>query len=48
LSAERDRELGGLLMWVPMCALYIGAILVEIGRWFGAATPEGSRMPAHE
>jgi cytochrome c oxidase assembly factor CtaG len=37
VSAERDREIGGLLMWVPMCAIYVGAIVVEIARWFGAA-----------
>jgi cytochrome c oxidase assembly factor CtaG len=36
LSAERDREIGGLLMWVPMCAIYVGAIVVEIARWYGA------------
>jgi cytochrome c oxidase assembly factor CtaG len=34
LSAERDRQLGGLLMWVPMCALYLGAIFLEIARWY--------------
>jgi len=34
LSAERDRQLGGLLMWVPMCALYVGAIFLEIARWY--------------
>jgi len=37
LSAVRDREVGGLLMWVPMCAMYVGAIVVEIARWYGAA-----------
>jgi putative membrane protein len=36
LSADRDREFGGLLMWVPMCAMYLGAIVVEIARWYGA------------
>lgn len=45
LSAERDREIGGLLMWVPMCAVYVGAIVVEIIRWYGepaAETVEGT------
>jgi putative membrane protein len=37
LSAERDRQLGGLLMWVPMCAVYVGAIVLEIVRWYGGA-----------
>lgn len=31
---ERDRQFGGLLMWVPMCAVYVGAILLELNRWF--------------
>jgi cytochrome c oxidase assembly factor CtaG len=42
LSAERDREAGGLLMWVPMCAVYVGAIVVEIARWYGE--PSGDNL----
>jgi cytochrome c oxidase assembly factor CtaG len=41
LTPDRDRAIGGLLMWVPMCAVYIWAIAVEIARWYGgAAHPE--------
>ncbi len=32
---ERDRQIGGLLMWVPMCSVYVAAILFELNRWFG-------------
>ena len=39
ISAARDRAVGGLLMWVPMCAIYVSAILLEVGRWYGAASP---------
>ena len=39
VSAARDRAVGGLLMWVPMCAIYVSAILLELGRWYGAASP---------
>ena len=35
MTAERDQQIGGLLMWVPMCFVYLGAIFVQIGRWFG-------------
>jgi len=35
ISAARDRALGGLLMWIPMCTLYVGAILLELARWYG-------------
>lgn len=36
VTAERDRQIGGLLMWVPMCLIYVAAIMFELGRWFGA------------
>jgi len=34
VSAARDRAVGGLLMWVPLCAVYVGAILLELNRWY--------------
>jgi cytochrome c oxidase assembly factor CtaG len=34
ISAARDRAVGGLLMWVPMCTIYGGAILLELSRWY--------------
>ncbi len=44
LTAERDRQIGGLLMWIPMCLVYVAAIMVELGRWFGApAKPQSHR-----
>lgn len=36
-SADLDREMGGLLMWVPMCLVYLCGIFVELARWFRAA-----------
>jgi len=35
ISPARDRAIGGLLMWVPLCAMYVGAILLEVARWYG-------------
>ena len=35
MTPERDQQIGGLLMWVPMCLIYLGAIFAQIGRWFG-------------
>jgi len=35
LTVERDQQLGGLLMWVPMCLVYLGAICAQLARWFG-------------
>lgn len=38
LTSEHDQQIGGLLMWVPMCLIYASAILVQYARWH--ATPE--------
>ena len=35
LDAKTDQQLGGLLMWVPGCFVYLSAILVTVGRWYG-------------
>jgi len=35
ITPERDQQIGGLLMWVPMCLVYLGAILAQLARWFG-------------
>lgn len=46
LGAARDRQIGGLLMWVPMCLVYVSAIMLELARWFtgrGAHAWEESR-----
>jgi putative membrane protein len=37
LTPSVDQQLGGLLMWVPGCTLYAGAILAVVGRFYGAA-----------
>jgi putative membrane protein len=33
LTSERDQQIGGLLMWVPMCLIYVTAILAQLARW---------------
>jgi putative membrane protein len=33
-TPERDQQVGGLLMWVPMCFVYLTAIVAEIARWY--------------
>jgi putative membrane protein len=38
-TPERDQQIGGLLMWVPMCLIYLSAIFAQIARWF--AEPVG-------
>ncbi len=37
-----DQQVGGLLMWVPGCALYLGFVMAMLGRWYRT---EGSESP---
>jgi putative membrane protein len=39
LTPERDQQIGGLIMWVPMCLIYLGAIFAQIARWYAEPTP---------
>jgi len=34
LDPKSDQQLGGLLMWVPSCFVYLGGILWTLGRWY--------------
>ncbi len=43
LSALEDQQIGGLLMWVPACAVYLGGIVAQLARWYGGADAEGAR-----
>jgi putative membrane protein len=36
MTAERDQQLGGLLMWVPACIVYLIAILASLRRFYRA------------
>ena len=40
LDARTDQQLGGLLMWVPGCFVYLTGILATAARWYGAAGQE--------
>jgi putative membrane protein len=34
ITPDKDQQLGGLLMWVPMCLVYLSAIVAQLARWF--------------
>jgi cytochrome c oxidase assembly factor CtaG len=36
LTHHVDQQIGGLLMWVPACMVYLGAILATLGSWYEA------------
>lgn len=35
ISAGMDQQIGGLLMWVPGCLVYLTAIMAMFARWYG-------------
>jgi cytochrome c oxidase assembly factor CtaG len=45
LTMGLDQQIGGLLMWVPACLVYVAAILGLLSRWFRepTAAPEGGK-----
>ena len=43
LNPRTDRELGGMLMWVPGCLVYLTAILTTVARWYGTPDRAGGR-----
>jgi len=34
MTPSRDQQIGGLIMWVPMCMVYLGAIFGQLARWY--------------
>jgi putative membrane protein len=34
ITPEKDQQVGGLLMWVPMCLVYLSAIVAQLAHWF--------------
>jgi cytochrome c oxidase assembly factor CtaG len=37
ITHEMDRQLGGLMMWVPACIVYLCAILARFSSWYQAS-----------
>src|SRR5262249_25267989 len=46
LTSERDQQIGGLLMWVPMCLIYVAAILAQLARWQSESEPRPEKSHA--
>jgi putative membrane protein len=40
-----DQHLGGLLMWVPPCTLYVSAIISLLCRWYGTMDDPPELLP---
>lgn len=39
LTPAVDQHLGGLLMWVPPCLLYVSVIVGQLARWYSVEEP---------
>jgi putative membrane protein len=40
MTPDVDQQIGGLIMWVPACIIYLTNILLIIGKWLFASEPE--------
>jgi putative membrane protein len=47
LDPRSDQQIGGLMMWVPGCLVYLSAILASVARWFAAGGREEDGLPAN-
>jgi cytochrome c oxidase assembly factor CtaG len=47
VTPDKDQQIGGLLMWVPMCLVYLSAIIAQLARWFAhpVASPPVTGKP---
>jgi len=37
LTPSADQQLGGLMMWVPACLIYLSGVLGQLARWYGGS-----------
>jgi len=47
ISPVSDQQLGGLVMWVPACSLYVGAALFLFARWMRLSGERARRAEEH-
>jgi len=45
MTPMRDQQVGGLLMWVPMCSIYLCGIFGQLARWY---SPQRSPNPPRQ
>jgi putative membrane protein len=46
LNPRADQQLGGMLMWVPGCFVYLSAILGTVARWYAAPSEDADAARA--
>lgn len=45
LNPRSDQQWGGLLMWVPACAVYLSFILSSLARWYQTPEENSASLP---
>jgi putative membrane protein len=40
LTPSVDQQVGGLLMWVPACLIYVSGVIGQLARWYGSGEME--------
>jgi cytochrome c oxidase assembly factor CtaG len=45
MMSPLDQQLAGLVMWVPCCTVYVGAIMATLAHWYGGM--DDDRRVAH-
>jgi putative membrane protein len=45
LTPATDQQLGGLLMWVPACLVYLSAVIGVLARWYTTPETETAAAP---
>jgi cytochrome c oxidase assembly factor CtaG len=51
ITGAKDQELGGLIMWLPGCGIYLTGVMAMLARWYAGAevgNPAASPRPALE
>ena len=42
ITPEIDQQMGGLIMWVPACIVYLTNILISLSKWYKIQEVENS------
>jgi cytochrome c oxidase assembly factor CtaG len=45
MTPPRDQQVGGLIMWVPMCLVYLCAIFGQLARWYSVPHEDALQTP---
>jgi putative membrane protein len=45
VTPAQDQQIGGLLMWVPGCGIYLAGVMAMLGRWYGSAETDEPATP---